>query len=335
MEAIPLASGPGLPTLPQAPRERRRAIAGGYARPGPARRAAPSRRPHRELDEPEARARRPRRSSRSPSSPRRERSRRVRGGPPRRRAAAPATAQPARTARARPAAPGLRFGEELADRRELDEDERPRASVAAAPPRGARPPGTPEPRARPRRRGRRSRRFEVDDEDIEEGLHELHGEEFDFGFEDERRRRTRTTRNEYARGGLPSVRPHDQPSATHVASPVVDAGDKRDADSARPRRGRPRRHRRTGPRTRARRVLVPPAGVLAARPRARADMVATGARRRSRPTTATLLAEAPARPSRQLKTASASGRRPVGNRRRQGRTTMTQAPGQQYAFRRR
>jgi hypothetical protein len=77
----------------------------------------------------------------------------------------------------------LRFGEELGERRELDE-EAPRRGGGPPARRGRRgAPATPE-RVRPAAAGRRSRRFEVDDEEIEEGLQELHGEEFDFGFEE-------------------------------------------------------------------------------------------------------------------------------------------------------
>ncbi|MBX7111395.1 MAG: hypothetical protein K1X87_06055, partial [Dehalococcoidia bacterium] len=65
--------------------------------------------------------------------------------------------------------------------RELDEEGPRRGGPPAR--RGRRGPATPE-RVRPAAAGRRSRRFEVDDDEIEEGLQELHGEEFDFGFED-------------------------------------------------------------------------------------------------------------------------------------------------------
>lgn len=172
MEAIPLAVRPGLPTLPEAPREVP-ASQSAYARPGlpgeqrPAAVASP-------IAEPEVEA---------PLPPEVEAIAAFQEAPTE---AAPA----AETATAAPAAPrrqvsdgkgGLRFGDEI-ERRDLDEEEARRGGTPARRRRGG--PATPE-RARPADAGRRNRRFEVDEEEIEEGLQELHGEEFDFGLEDE------------------------------------------------------------------------------------------------------------------------------------------------------
>ncbi len=169
MDAIPLAERPGLPTLPPAPLEVAPSQAA-YARPG-----LPGERPAAQpLTEPL----RVGAAEAAPLSPEAEAVAAFQ---------APAAAEPAAEAPARRApepqggAPGLRFGEEVAERRPLDEE---------APRRGGGPvrrgrKGAPAPeRVRPAAAARRSRRFEVDEEDIEEGLQELHGEEFDFGFEE-------------------------------------------------------------------------------------------------------------------------------------------------------
>ncbi|MGE0228008.1 MAG: transcription termination factor NusA [Dehalococcoidia bacterium] len=176
MEAIPLAERPGLPTLPPVPREVAPSQAP-YARPG-----LPGERPPAPpvevavAAEPEEAA---------PLPPEVEAIAAFQEPP----AAAVVATPEAPAAPAAPAAPrrteagpgGLRFGEEVGERRELDEEGPRRGGPPAR--RGRRGGTTPE-RVRPAAAGRRSRRFEVDEEEIEEGLQELHGEEFDFGFED-------------------------------------------------------------------------------------------------------------------------------------------------------
>jgi N utilization substance protein A len=179
MEAIPLAERPGVPTLVAVPREVAPSQAL-YARPGlpgerPAAVAAPVRTETREA---------------APLPPEVEAIAAFQETPVAEPVAPAATTAPAPA----PVAPrresergGLRFGDEFGERRELD-DEAP-ARGAAGPARRGRRGGPVTPaageRARPAAAGRRNRRFEVDEEEIEEGLQELHGEEFDFDFKDE------------------------------------------------------------------------------------------------------------------------------------------------------
>ncbi len=88
-------------------------------------------------------------------------------------AAEPATPEPAVARRERePSGPGLRFAEDLRINRDPEEDER-RAPRDRRRRGGARA-GGPE---RPPRPERRTRRFEISEEDIEEGLQELHGDD--------------------------------------------------------------------------------------------------------------------------------------------------------------
>jgi N utilization substance protein A len=175
MEAIPLAERPGLPTLPTPPQEMAPSQAA-YARPGLPGEQRPAAPP-----EPEAPAIEP--EEEAPLPPEVEAVAAFQETPvadpaPAAEPAAPAAPRPARA----PSGPGgLRFGEELGERRELDE-EAPRRG--GAPVRRGRRGAPAADRARPAAPGRRNRRYEVDEEEIEEGLQELHGEEFDFGFED-------------------------------------------------------------------------------------------------------------------------------------------------------
>jgi hypothetical protein len=95
-------------------------------------------------------------------------------------------AAPAPTPRRESDRGGLRFGDEVV-RRELDDEDAPRGGGGGRRGRrgGSAAQGAAErarPGAQPRGRGGR---FEIDEEEIEEGLAELHGEQFDFGFEDE------------------------------------------------------------------------------------------------------------------------------------------------------
>ena len=93
-------------------------------------------------------------------------------------AVADAGAAPAEAVAARRSAPGgLRFAEEIGDLRDIDEEEEQRRPPPARRATGRRRGGAapPERAARPVRGG--TRRFEVDDADIEEGLSGLHEDE--------------------------------------------------------------------------------------------------------------------------------------------------------------
>ena len=93
-------------------------------------------------------------------------------------AVADAGAAPAEAVAARRSAPGgLRFAEEIGDLRDIDEEEEQRRPPPARRATGRRRGGAapPERAARPVRGS--TRRFEVDDADIEEGLSELHEDE--------------------------------------------------------------------------------------------------------------------------------------------------------------
>jgi len=71
---------------------------------------------------------------------------------------------------------GLRFAEEIRDLPELDEESRRAGRGGPAKAGGKRRPGAPVPeRVRPAAARRTDRRFEIDEEEIEEGLIELHG----------------------------------------------------------------------------------------------------------------------------------------------------------------
>jgi N utilization substance protein A len=170
MEAIPLATRPGLPTLPTIPHEAPPSQAA-YARPGlpgefPAAAVATPVAP------PEA----------APLSPEMEAIAAFQEEPTTVATAPEAPAPVAPTRRDTGDRSGLRFGDEIGERRELEEEGAGRPGAPARRRRGG--PATPE-RARPADAGRRNRRFEVDEEEIEEGLQELHGEEFDFDFDDD------------------------------------------------------------------------------------------------------------------------------------------------------
>ncbi len=164
MEAIPLADRPGIPALAVAPRETTAPSATAYARPGlpgeqrPAAVAMPVEAAPLtpEMEAVAAFQETPVAEPVAPAAPRRDTS----GG-------------------------SLRFGDEILVRRDLEDEDAPRGAGARRGAGGRR--GAPVPagdRARPAAARRGPRRFEVDDEDIEEGLEELNGEEFDFGFED-------------------------------------------------------------------------------------------------------------------------------------------------------
>ncbi len=80
---------------------------------------------------------------------------------------------------------GLRFAEEIGDLRDIDEEEEQRRQPARRARSRRRGPAQPDRAARPARRG--SRRFEVDEEDIEEGLSDIYedndeDEEYDDDF---------------------------------------------------------------------------------------------------------------------------------------------------------
>ena len=173
MEAIPLAERPGVPTLVAPPREIAPSQAL-YARPG-----LPGERPA------------------AVAAPVREVAREAAPLPPEMEAVAAFQEPVLPGTAAEPLAPsaprresergGLRFGDEFGERRDLADEETARRSGVPAR-RGRRGgPATPAAgeRARPAAAGRRNRRFEVDEEEIEEGLQELHGEEFAFDFKDE------------------------------------------------------------------------------------------------------------------------------------------------------
>ena len=87
--------------------------------------------------------------------------------------------EPAAASTRRSAPGGLRFAEEIGDLRDIDEEEEQRRQPARRARGRRRGPAQPDRAARPARRG--SRRFEVDDEDIEEGLSDI----YDDGDEDE------------------------------------------------------------------------------------------------------------------------------------------------------
>ena len=158
MDAIPLAPAPGLPSLPDAVAPPQ----ADYARPGlPGERepvAIPAAEPEPETLTPEQEAVA------------------VFGEPeaePAATEAAPAEPAPP-PAPARAAAPGgLRFAEEIGELRDLDEEPARPARRGGPARRRRRVAAAPE-RERQARGGRR--RFEIADEDIEEGLSELHGD---------------------------------------------------------------------------------------------------------------------------------------------------------------
>ena len=172
MDALPLAPMPAIPTLPDivAPSQ------AGYARPG-----LPG---EHELVEAPAEP--------APLTPEQEVlaefAEPTEGAPVEEAAAAAEVAveeAPAAPAPA-PAAPrsapgGLRFAEEIGELRDIDDEpDRPARGGARGPARRRRRGGAAPTPARPPRGGRR--RFEVDEDEIEEGLSELHG---DSPFEDE------------------------------------------------------------------------------------------------------------------------------------------------------
>ena len=172
MDALPLAPTPALPTLPDvvAPSQ------AGYARPG-----LPG---EHELVEAPAEP--------APLTPEQEVlaefAEPTEGAPTEEAAAAAevvveeAPAAPAPAAAAPRSAPGgLRFAEEIGELRDIDDEpDRPARGGARGPARRRRRGGAAPTPARPPRGGRR--RFEVDEDEIEEGLSELHG---DSPFEDE------------------------------------------------------------------------------------------------------------------------------------------------------
>jgi N utilization substance protein A len=171
MEAIPLAERPGVPVLPQVPRGEGAPSQSVYARPGlpgeqrAAAVAAPAAPPREE----------------APLPPEVEAIAAFQEAPVAEPVAAPA---PAPAPRREAERGGLRFGDEITVRRDLDEEDAPRGGGGRRGRRGAGGQAAPE-RARPGAQQRRGGRFEVDEEEIEEGLAELHGEQFDFGFEDD------------------------------------------------------------------------------------------------------------------------------------------------------
>ena len=167
MDAIPIASPTGLPTVEAVP------LGPDYARPGlPGEQQVPvpaavAEEPATLTPEQEVLA-----EFVEPAAAELEREAAAAEGDA---AAAEAAPEPAAAAR-RSAPGGLRFAEEIGDLRDIDEEEEQRRG---APParraRGRRGPAQPERVARPPRGG--TRRFEVDDADIEEGLSELHEDE--------------------------------------------------------------------------------------------------------------------------------------------------------------
>ena len=167
MDAMPLAPAPALPTLPTLPDVVAPSQAG-YARPG-----LPGE--HEPIEAPEP----------APLTPEQEvlaefaESTEAVGEAAAAAELAVDEAAPAEAAPARPAAPrsepgGLRFAEEIGELRDID-DEADRPARPGRGPARRRRRGAAEPaRDRQPRGGRR--RFEIDDEDIEEGLSELHGD---------------------------------------------------------------------------------------------------------------------------------------------------------------
>ena len=93
-------------------------------------------------------------------------------------AAAEAEPEPVAAAAPQGATSGLRFAEEIGDLRDLDDEDDQRRQPARRARGRRRGPAQPDRAARPARRG--SRRFEVDEDDIEEGLGDIYGE-----YEDE------------------------------------------------------------------------------------------------------------------------------------------------------
>jgi len=173
MEAIPLAPIPGLPSMAQQPLQPSTLPSqADYARPGlpgeqPVRQAAAAAPAPVELE-------RPLTPEEEILAEFAEVEAEVAEVPETPAASEPATPEPAVARRERePSGPGLRFAEDLRINREAEEDER-RAPRDRRRRGGARP-GTPD--RTPARPERRTRRFEVSDEDIEEGLLELHGED--------------------------------------------------------------------------------------------------------------------------------------------------------------
>ena len=91
--------------------------------------------------------------------------------------------EPAAVAERAPAASGLRFSDEIGDLRDLDEEEEQRRQQPQRRgPRGRRRGPQQDRGARPARRG--SRRFEVDDDDIEEGLGDIYDDDEDGEYDE-------------------------------------------------------------------------------------------------------------------------------------------------------
>jgi N utilization substance protein A len=183
MEAIPLAERPGLPSLPLPPVSDVVAPSqADYARPGlPGEQEAPAPAPPAAA-EPEEVER--------PLTPEEEvmaeLAEQEEVAEPAASAAAPEAAEPRPAGR--PDTGGLRFAEDLRIDRDLDDE---RAAPRRQPRRGRRGRAAPQPE-RPARPAARSRRFEVSEDDIEEGLLELHGDDLveeneddDAEYEDE------------------------------------------------------------------------------------------------------------------------------------------------------
>ena len=169
MEAIPRSDAPAPPSLPPLPTA---AAAGAdYQRPGlPG--ASPPTAPAPATSEPEPEL-----------TPEQE----ILAGYVEEEEAAPVAEAAPAPPRAQPAAPatGLRFAEEISGlaREEEPEERRPPKRQRRAGGRGGRPAGADRTPATPRE----GRRFEIDEEEIEEGLAELHDDysEYETMFEDE------------------------------------------------------------------------------------------------------------------------------------------------------
>ena len=169
MEAIPLSDAPAAPSLPPLPAA---AAAGAdYQRPGlPG--ASPPAAPAPAASEPEPEL-----------TPEQE----ILAGFVEEEEAAPVAEAAPAPPRAQPAAPaaGLRFAEEISGlaREEEPEERRPPRRQRRAGGRGGRAAGAERTPATPRE----GRRFEIDEEEIEEGLAELHDDysEYETMFEDE------------------------------------------------------------------------------------------------------------------------------------------------------
>jgi N utilization substance protein A len=184
MEALPLSAHPALPTLPsqagmppasefQAPSQ------ADYARPGLPGEQAPRPEPVRE---PEERQLTPEQEVLAEIVEREE------AEPELAAAAASVEAPPVeepRRERERATPGGLRFAEDLRIDRDIDDDRGARrggggggggAAAGRRPGRRGRP-GAPAPAERVARPERRSRRFEISEDEIEEGLEELHGDD--------------------------------------------------------------------------------------------------------------------------------------------------------------